>query len=139
MPIWRLMLTIALPVAARAGGRSAVADDRIVGSARPDADAGTSQPGNISVEVVGVWRPTLTSSSTFPSANARQPAAAIRPGGTRSCMRWLTAAKIGTMIGPGATASPVRRRAVAPDVLHPQDHRQQARREGDREQQGGGV
>jgi len=43
-----------------------------------------------------------------PAAQKAQPAAMIRPALTRPDSRCATAAKMGTMSGPGATPRPVR-------------------------------
>ena len=107
-PICLAIVTTAEPVAARAGGRSAVAAEMIVGRAKPTPTPPTSHPGRTSTAYDGAV-PTELASSAVPTPNSRQPSAASTPAGTRDASRWATAAKTGTIRGPGAIASPVRR------------------------------
>src|SRR4051794_1497109 len=105
-PICRLIVTTPEPVDARAGGRSAVAAETIVGSAKPTPMPPTIQPGRISVTYDGC-APTLLARTTALAPNSAQPIAASAPAETRCATRCDTAAKTGTISGPGATASPV--------------------------------
>jgi len=108
VPTCRLMLTMALPVAARAGGRSVVAADKMVGSARPTPAPPMIEQGSISAAYDGSG-PSRKPLSATPLPSRRHPAAAIHPTETRCATLCATAANIGTIRGPGATPSPVRR------------------------------
>src|SRR4051812_39341236 len=95
------------PVAARAGGRSAVAAEMMVGKANPTPTPAISQPGKKSATYDGC-APTLSAMRSVPAANSVDPIAVRTPAGTRPESRWATAVKTGTISGPGAMASPVR-------------------------------
>src|SRR5690242_8153492 len=102
------MLTTALPVAKRCGGRPDAAADRMVGRARPTPAPPTSQPGSSAPAYRGV-SPTLSVVISVPAPNTRQPAAVIQETGIRRAASTPdTTAKTGTISGPGATPRPVR-------------------------------
>ena len=105
IPIWRLMLTTALPVATRAGGRSAVAAES---RRQRQSDSGArDQPAG--QQCYGVVRCRADAEQQHHVAEPEQEAAGCgnHPGGTRCATRWLNAARIGTINGPGATPNPV--------------------------------
>src|SRR4051812_10177952 len=90
-PTCRDIVTTAEPVDVRAGGRSAVAADTIVGNANPTPIPPISQPGSMSVTYDGC-APTDTATSDVPTPKSRQPTAVNTPTATRPASRWATAA-----------------------------------------------
>jgi hypothetical protein len=106
-PIWRLMLTTALPVAERSAGRSAVAADRMVGSASPTPLPPTSIAGRTTAAYDGS-RVSRNPISATPREKSTQPAAVIHPTDKRWDSRCPMAANTGTIAGPTATPRPVR-------------------------------
>src|SRR6059036_1144130 len=99
------MVTTADPVDDRSEGSPAVADEMMVGNAKPTPTPPISHPGrNSSYDGCA---PTLALTIVVPTANKTHPIAVSTPDGTRPDSRCATPVKIGTITGPGAIARPV--------------------------------